>query len=107
MDRRLIDARFTITGRSETAGFVNALPMLHHRHVPSIETGADPSLNELVTMRGYDTDTSPVWTGQAELALHDSPIEELTHLALREMIGGYYRSVGMSWKSGTVLDPDP
>jgi acetoacetate decarboxylase len=107
MDRRLIDARFTITGRSDTAGFVNALPMLHHRHVPSIEAGAGPSLNELVTMRGYDPAASPVWAGQAELVLHDSPVEELTHLAPREVIGGFYRSVGVSWKGGSVLDPGP
>jgi acetoacetate decarboxylase len=44
---------------------------------------------------------------QGELELHDSPIEELTHLAPREMIGGFYRSVGVSWKGGTVLDPGP
>ena len=35
--RRLIEATFTITGPSETAGFVNALPMLHHRVFPAIE----------------------------------------------------------------------
>jgi acetoacetate decarboxylase len=102
-DRRLVDARFTIEGPAETGGFVNALPMLHHRYFPSIERGAAPSMNELVTMKGYQVESSPVWGGHATLELHDSPVAELTRLAPREMIGGYYRSVGMSWDGGTRL----
>jgi hypothetical protein len=43
--------------------------------------------------------------GHATLELHDSPVAELTRLAPREMLGGYYRSVGMSWDGGTRLDP--
>ena len=41
-DRRLVDASFTITGPSETDGFVNALPMLHSRYFPAIEEGRPP-----------------------------------------------------------------
>jgi acetoacetate decarboxylase len=105
-DRRLIDARFTITGPSPggAAGFVNALPMLHHRFLPSIERAAPPALNELVTMRGYEAESSPVWSGDAELALYPSPAEELLALTPRAMIGGFYRSVGFSWNGGTLLD---
>ncbi|MFM8998885.1 MAG: acetoacetate decarboxylase family protein, partial [Actinomycetota bacterium] len=46
-DRRIIDARVTLTGPSETNGFVNALPMLHNRRFPSIEPGGAPSMDEL------------------------------------------------------------
>jgi acetoacetate decarboxylase len=108
-DRRLVDARFTIAGPSPTgtAGFVNELPMLHHRQLPSIERGAAPSLDELVTMRGYDAESSPVWAGEAELELHASPVEELLPaLAPVEMIGGFYRQVGVSWNGGTLLDAE-
>jgi acetoacetate decarboxylase len=104
LDRRLIDARFTITGPAAAAGFVNALPMLHHRHLPSIERDAPASLDELVTMRGADVEVSPLWAGEAELTLHDSPTEELTRIAPRELIGATYRSVGMTWNGGTLLD---
>ena len=107
-DRRLVDVRFTITGPSPTgtAGFVNELPMLHHRHLPSIERAAAASLDELVTMRGYDGASSTVWAGEAELRLHASPVEELLPaLAPVEMIGGFYRQVGVSWNGGTLLDP--
>ncbi|HXY73042.1 MAG TPA: acetoacetate decarboxylase family protein [Actinomycetota bacterium] len=103
MDRRVAEARVRLTAPAETSGFVNALPMLHHRYFPSIEPGAAPSMNELVTMKSYDWEGSPVWAGDAELTLHESPVEELTRLAPREMIGGYHRSVGVSWGGGTLL----
>jgi acetoacetate decarboxylase len=103
-DRRIVQARFTITGPSETNGFVNALPMLHHRSFPSIVEGAPASMDELVTMRSFDWEGSPVWTGEAELAFGDSPVEELESLAPREIIAGYWRSVGVTWGEGTVLE---
>jgi acetoacetate decarboxylase len=104
MDRRIVDARFTVTGPSETNGFVNALPMLHHRFFPSIEDPASRSLDELVTMKSYDWEGSEVWQGDAELTFYDSPVEELTRIAPREMIGAYHRSVGVTWGQGWVLD---
>ena len=102
-DRRLIEARFTITGPSDSNGFVNALPMLHSRYFPSIESGAAPSMDELVTMKSHDWEASPAWKGTAELVLHDSPTEELTAIAPIELIGAYYRSVAASWREGTML----
>jgi acetoacetate decarboxylase len=102
-DRRIVDARFTITGRADTNGFVNALPMLHNRYFPSIEEGNPPSMNELVTMKSYDWEGSEVWTGDAELVLGPSPVEELESLAPVEMIAGYWRSVGVTWGIGTRL----
>ena len=102
-DRRLVEARFEVTGPSETAGFVNALPMLHHRFFPSIETGAPPALDEIVTMRSEDVDLGPAWTGRAELRLFDAPTEELTRLEPREMIAGYWRSVGATFRTGARL----
>jgi acetoacetate decarboxylase len=104
-DRRIIEARFTITGPAEANGFVNAHPMLHHRIFPSIEPGRPPSMRELVTMRSTDWDLGPVWTGEAELGFLPSPVEELESLAPREIIAGYWRSVGATWAGGTVLEP--
>jgi hypothetical protein len=103
-DRRIVDARFTITGPSDAAGFVNALPMLHTRYIPSIEPGEKPSMDELVTMKSFDWEGSEVWQGQAELTFGESPVEELTSIKPREMIGAYYRSVGVSWAGGTRLE---
>jgi acetoacetate decarboxylase len=102
-DRRIIDARFTITGKAETSGFVNALPMLHSRYFPSIEEGSSASMDELVTMKSFDWEGSEVWTGDAEIAFGSSPTEELESLAPAEMIAGYWRSVGVTWGIGTRL----
>ena len=101
--RRLIEATFTIEGPSEDAGFVNALPMLHHRWMPAIESDGTDSLHELVTMSGYDSEVGPTWKGSAEITLFDSPTEELDRIRPHEMIGGYWREVGTSWKGGTTL----
>ncbi|MFM8945058.1 MAG: acetoacetate decarboxylase family protein [Actinomycetota bacterium] len=102
-DRRIIDAQVELTGPSETNGFVNALPMLHSRSFPSIEPGKPASMDELVTMRSFDWEGSPVWQGTASRAFHPSPVEELERIAPREIIGAYWRSVGVSWREGTRL----
>ena len=102
-DRRIVEASFTITGRSDTNGFVNALPMLHSRYFPSIEEGSEPSMDELVTMKSYDWEGSDTWTGDAEIAFGPSPGEELESLAPVETIAGYWRTVGVTWGIGTRL----
>ena len=102
-DRRLADARLTLTGGSETAGFVNALPMLHSRWMPSIEKDNGDSLAELVTMRSRDVDLGPAFTGDADIRLFDAPGEELAALVPSEMIAGYWRQVGATFDGGTLL----
>jgi len=103
-DRRLVDARFTVTGPSEDAGFVNALPMLHHRWMPRIESDGTDALADVVTMRGVDVELGPALRGDAELRIYASPVEELTRIAPVEMIAGYWRSVGTTFAGGTTLE---
>jgi acetoacetate decarboxylase len=103
-DHRLAAARIRITGPSDTNGFVNARPMLHHRQVRGIERGAGWALDEVVTMGGFDADLGPAWAAEAELELFDSPWDELASaLPVGEIIGGYYRQVGVSWDGGITL----
>jgi acetoacetate decarboxylase len=104
--RRLADAELTLSEPSDTAGFVNALPMLHHRLMPAIESDGRDALHELVTMRGYDVELGPAWRGEAKLNLYRAPTEELDRLKPDEMIAGYWRSVGTSWRAGTTLERD-
>jgi acetoacetate decarboxylase len=103
-DRRLIEATFTMTEPSEHAGFVNALPMIHNRWMPAIESDGSDSLDELVTMSGFDAEIGRTYTGTFELELFDSPVEELTRLRPIEPIAGYWREVGVSWRAGTTLE---
>ena len=107
--RRLATASFTITGLADTPGFVNGHPMLHSRQMPAIEMDGRDSLDELVTMTGYDAEAGPVYAGDATLELLDAPTEELTRLAPFEIIGGYFRQVGQSMHAGTtvVAHPNP
>jgi acetoacetate decarboxylase len=102
-DRRLAEVTLTLTGASETGGFVNALPMLHSRWMPSIEKEGGDALAELVTMRSRDVDLGPAYTGTAEIRLFEAPGEELAALEPREMIAGYWRQVGATFDGGTKL----
>ncbi len=102
-DRRLINARFTIDAESDTGGFVNALPMLHSRWMPSIDPTAADALDEVVTMGSRDVELGPVYRGTFELALSDVPREELGSLAPVEPIAGYWRQVGATFAGGERL----
>ncbi len=105
-DRRLADATVTLTGPSTHNGFVNASAMLHYRWFPRIELDGRDSIAEIVTMSGVNLDLGPAYAGDATLELFDSPNEELRSLAPREMIGGYFRSVGTTFAGGLTLDAE-
>jgi Acetoacetate decarboxylase (ADC) len=101
-DRRLVDARFTITATSESGGFVNALPMLHSRWMPAIAAGEGDVLDELVVLRSTDVELGPAYTGTFELVIHEAAGEELASLAPVEPIAGYWRQVGATFVGGSV-----
>ncbi len=102
-DRRLSEARFTITGEAETPGFVNGHPMIHHRWYPAIETDGTDSLEEIVTMSSFDVEKGRCFEGDFDLEYFDSPVEELSSIAPKEPIAGYWHEIGVSWKGGTTL----
>ncbi len=103
-DRRLAQATVTLEGPSATNGFVNGHAMLHHRWFPRIELDGGDSLSEVVTMAAVDVEAGPAWSGAATLELFDAPTEELASIAPREVIGGYFRSVGSTFAGGTTLE---
>jgi len=102
-DRRLAEVTLTLSGPSESGGFVNALPMLHSRWMPSIDPSGPAPLDELVTMRSRDVELGPVFTGGATIELFEAPGEELADLAPIETIAGYWRQVGATFSGGTLL----
>ena len=101
--RRLMEARFTITGEAESPGFVNAHPMLHHRLMPRIEADGADALHELVSAASSDVELGPAYVGDAALRLFASPTEELETLAPARMIGGFWRRVGFTFRRGRTL----
>jgi len=102
-DRRLAQAVVTLREQAPSAGFVNGHPMAHHRWLPSIEKGAPDALDELIRSGSASVDAGPAWRGDATLELFESPSEELARLEVREIIGGYYQQVGVTWDGGKVL----
>ena len=103
-DRRLAQAVVTLREEAPSNGFVNAHPMAHHRWLPSIEKDAPDALAELISSGSASFEAGPAWRGDAALELFASPTEELDKLAVTEIIGGYYRQVGVTWDGGRVLD---
>ncbi len=101
--RRLANAVVTLKAPAERPGFVNSHPMLHNRFWPAIESDGSMSMDELVTMSGYDGEIADVWQADADLELLASPTEELALLEPHEIIGGWYHRVGVSWRGGTTL----
>jgi acetoacetate decarboxylase len=104
-DRRLAEVVVTLREESASGPFVNAHPMAHHRVLPSIEKGRPDALHELIASGAASVEGGPTWRGDADLQLFDSPTEELARLTVDEMIGAYYRQVGVVWDGGTVLAP--
>lgn len=102
-DRRLAEAVLTITGPSETNGFVNGHKLAHHRVYPAIN-GQGDGYAELISSGISDFEGGQAWTGDVDLRLFDSPTEELASLSVEEVIGGYYRQIGTVWSGGDTLE---
>ena len=63
---------------------------------------------ELIASGASSFEAGPAWTGDVEVELFESPTEELHRLPVEEIIGGYYRQVGVVWDGGTQpRDPHP
>ena len=77
--------------------------MAHHRVLPGIASGAPDAFAELIESGSSEFEGGPAWTGDADLRLLDSPTEELSRLSVDEIIGGYYRQVGVVWNGGRSL----
>ena len=101
--RRLLEAEFTITGEAESAGFVNAHPMLHHRVWPAVAADGSDAHSEIVSVASEEVELGTAYVGEAALRVFPSPTEELEALAPREMLGGFWRRVGFTFRGGRSL----
>jgi acetoacetate decarboxylase len=106
-DRRLAEAVVTLREPSPTNGFVNAHPMAHHRFFPAIGREAGDAYAELISSAAASFEAGPAWRGDADLRLLPAPTEELDRLYVDDIIGGYYRQVGVVWNGGTTLERLP
>ena len=103
-DRRLAEARITLTGPATANGFVNAHPMAHSRTVTAIDDTSRFRLDEIIVTGSAEAEGGQPWAADVDhFAVFESPTEELHLLRPEEIIGGYYRQVGVTWDGGTVL----
>jgi acetoacetate decarboxylase len=102
-DRRIADAVIRLKGPAEKNGFVNGHPMAHHRWLPSIDSKGD-AFAELIESTGAKFEGGAPWAAEVEaFKLYDLPTEELAALPVQEIIGGYYRQIGVTWNGGRTL----
>jgi acetoacetate decarboxylase len=103
-DRRLAEARITLTEPAERNGFVNAHPMAHSRYVNAIDRPGEYSLDEIISTGAASFEGGTPWKADIDLFnLYESPTEELDLIAPQEFIGAYYQQVGVQWNGGSVI----
>jgi hypothetical protein len=103
-DRRLAQARITLGEESPANGFVNAHPMAHNRFVRAIDDPSTFRLDEIIATGSASAEGGPAFRARVEeFRLFPGPTEELDRLAPEEIIGGYYRQVGVVWDGGRLL----
>jgi len=101
-DRRLVDAQVTLTGPALAPPLMLA-PLVHTRYFPQWDPGGEP-LQELVTGGSRDQSAVDVWTGDAELSFHPSPVEDLSLLAPVKVLRGYRFSFAETITGGCLVD---
>ena len=107
-DRRLAEARITLTEPSPINGFVNDHKMAHNRYVNSIDTPGQMVLDEIIATGAAEGDGGQAWKASIDqFNLYDSPTEELSRLEPSEFIGAYYKQVGVKWDGGSVIYRNP
>jgi len=103
-DRRLAEARITLLEESPANGFVNAHPMAHNRFVRAIDDPSQFRLDEIIATASASAEGGPAFRARVDgFQLFPAPTEELDRLAPEEIIGGYYRQVGVVWNGGRLL----
>jgi acetoacetate decarboxylase len=103
-DRRLAEARITLLDEAPANGFVNAHPMAHNRFVRAIDDPSQYRLDEVIATASASAEGGPAFRARVDgFRLFEAPTEELDRLAPEEIIGGYYRQVGVVWDGGSLL----
>ena len=103
-DRRLAEAQITLLNESPANGFVNAYPMAHNRFVRAIDDPSKFRLDEIIATASASAEGGPAFRARVDgFQLFPAPTEELDRLAPEEIIGGYYRQVGVVWDGGRLL----
>jgi acetoacetate decarboxylase len=104
-DRRLAEARVTLTAKTETLpkpGFARAV---NTRHFPNLVAGhhEEPLVYDLVQLKSRDVQVSTIWRGEAELEIFDNPYLEIAELRPVTVTAGYQFSFALTVDDLLVL----
>ncbi len=103
-DRRLAEAVLTLREESRDQRLRQRPPDGPPPRLPRIASGAPDAFAELISSGASEFEGGPSWKGDVDLRLFESPTEELDRLRVDEVIGGYYRQVGVVWNGGASLE---
>ena len=108
-DRRLAEARITLTRETETNGFVNAHTMAHDRLATDIAAPSAFALDEIISTGAEEFEAGPAWAADVDhFELFASPTGGARiGSSVDEIIGGYYRQVGVVWDGGELIHSRP
>ena len=93
----------TLREESDTNGFVNGHPMAHHRVFPGIAPAPADAYAELISSGASRVRGRPGLDGRRRAAAVRLPDRGAGRLTVDEVIGGYYRQVGVVWDGGTAV----
>ncbi|MEM1994065.1 MAG: acetoacetate decarboxylase family protein [Nitrososphaerales archaeon] len=103
---RLAYATLTIKREATPEELPKPLDLIHTRHFPNIDVeNKGTTVHELVqlqTQKG-SVKVGKVWAGDATLQFYDSDIEELSALQPKEIVAGYYFSIGFTTRGTRLL----
>ncbi len=95
---RLVTARITVRQRIDPAQLPKPFgtDLFHTVHFPSAQINGDgkPLLHQLIQTVSSNLSFGEIWAGDGELTYHDSPFEEHTAIAPKEILGAYIIPVG-------------
>lgn len=103
--RRLAEATITLEGVSEDPVVLGMRPIVNVRHFPRLTAGEHhkPAVHELVRSRLSSATRTEVWEGEASLAFHPAPDQELDALAPIRVRRGYRYSSALEISDLDVL----
>lgn len=105
-DRRVVEGHVTLKAPADsTAVTFGSRPIVALRHFPSMLEGQhdQPAVYELVRLQAENVQAGPVWAGEGELTVFDSPIEPLVGLRPVRVGRGWRYSIAMTNRNNHLL----
>ncbi|SKD04332.1 Acetoacetate decarboxylase [Burkholderia sp. CF099] len=105
-DRRVAEGNVRLTGIADSSAVTfGSRPIVALRHFPSMfeDRHDQPAVYELVRLQAENVKASPVWVGDAELTIFDSPTEPLAALRPSRIARGWRYSIAMTNRNNYLL----